>query len=300
MCAVTLFGWLRRNILTVILLVVIAYLLFRSSPIRPLSRSVSYLSNQADYGESASLKVAPTAGVGGMAGIMPEAPLSGEVKNRLVVQNSHLSLKVSNVTENISKIKSQAEGFGGYMVDSSVSKPEETTSGNITVRLPAGKLDEFLSFCRGLAVKVVSENIRGTDVTDQYVDTAKRIETLEKTKRKFEEMLDKAANVQDILQVQREIINLQEQIDSLKGQNQYLEQTAKMAKITVYLASDELDLPYAPSESWRPAVIFKTAVRSLVGTVRKLGTLLIWLAVFSMVWGPILIVYLILKRRKRN
>jgi hypothetical protein len=238
-------------------------------------------------------------GIGGI-GLIPEAAPAPDVTDRMVVQNSHLSLKVSNVTENVAKIKSQAEGLGGYMVDSSIAKPEETTTGNITVRIPAAKLDDFLSFCRGLAVKVVSENIRGTDVTDQYVDTAKRIETLEKTKRKFEEIMDKATQVPEILQVQREIINLQEQIDSLKAQNQYLEQTAKLAKITVYLASDELDLPFAPSEAWRPAVIFKTAVRSLVSTVRKLGTLLIWVAVFSVIWGPVLIVYLIVKRRKRS
>jgi len=290
-----IWGWLKRNWLSAGLFLVIIYLLNRSGQIRPLSQGL----REATY-KNFSSQVAPFAG-GSMNSdsFLPEPVPAPEIKDRLVIQNSYLSLKVKDVSDSLTKIKVKAEALDGYLVEASLSKPEETSSGNITVRIPTAKLDEFLSFCRNLALKVVSETLEGYDVTDQFIDTQKRLETLERTKRKFEEMLDKTVEVQEILQVQREITNLQEQIDKLKGQNQYLEQNAKLVKVTVYLASDELALPYAPSEAWRPGVIFKTAVRTLILALRKVGTILIWSGVFSVLWIPLsLFIYFVHKKIK--
>ena len=121
-----------------------------------------------------------------------------------------------------------------------------------------------------------------------------------KTKAKFEQIMDQATQIQDILQVQREIISLQDQIDSLKGRQNYLEKTAAMAKITIYLSTDEYALPYAPPTSFRPNVIFKEAVRSMVGTIRGLAKDLIWIGVYSAIWLPILLVVIFLRRRKKT
>ena len=137
-------------------------------------------------------------------------------------------------------------------------------------------------------------------VTDQFVDNEARLTILEKNQAKFEDIMDRATNVQDILQVQREIFNLQSQIDGIKGQQNYLSKTAQMAKITIFVSTDELALPYSPAEPWRPEAIFKRAVRSLVGTMQGLGTAVIWLAVYSVVWAPALGIFWYLKNRWGN
>jgi hypothetical protein len=144
---------------------------------------------------------------------------------------------------------------------------------------------------------VVDENVSGRDVTDQYVDLEARLTTLNKTKAKFEEILDRATQVQDLLNVQRELINLQSQIDSIKGQQQYLSQSAKLSKVTVYLSTDEFALPYSPGQPWRPNVVFKLAVRSLVSTLRGAGTAAIWIGVYSPIWAPILAVIWVIKKK---
>lgn len=232
---------------------------------------------------------------------MREAAPAPEVTERLVVKESSLSLLVRKVTETQKAIGQKAQEFGGYMVTSYISHPEESTaaSGSITVRIPQAKFEEVLDYFRSLAVKVVSENLSGQDVTDEYVDIEARLAPLLKTKVKFEEILTQATKVEEILQVQRELINLQGQIDNLKGQQNYLEKSAQMSRIAVYLATDELELPYAPSQAWRPKAIFKQATRSLVASGRKLGSAVIWLAVYSVIWVPVLVIYLLIRRRRR-
>ena len=112
--------------------------------------------------------------------------------------------------------------------------------------------------------------------------------------------MDQTDDIDYLLQIQRELINLQNQIDSLKGRQKYLEQTAKLAKVTLHLSTDEWSLPYAPAKSFRPSVIFKQAVRSLVTSLRGLAEKLIWIAVYAVIWGPVLALFLWLRKRKRN
>jgi len=219
----------------------------------------------------------------------PVEPAPTDTQPRLVIRDTGLSLLVEDVPVTVENIKQSAEQLGGFLVSSHVSKPEESASGQITVRVPSDRQDEALASFKNLAIRVVSENVNGRDVTDQYVDLEARLEVLNETKAKFEAILDQADEVNELLQVQRELTNLQAQIDNVRGQQQYLEQSAELTAITVYLSTDELALPYAPDEVWRPQVVFKLAVRSLISSLRAVGDGLIWLGVFAPLWLPILL-----------
>lgn len=288
-----LIGVLKKNWQLIIIVILVIVLIGRRSS-SPLYKSVNSLpSVGGGFGEVADLKMTGSTGLPSY-----EAAPAPNVKDRLVVKNSTLSLLVNEVANVQKQIIQKTESLGGYMVDSNLNSPEGIKSGNVTVRIPAKKLEEALDFFRSLSIRVVSENLTGYDVTDQYVDIQARLEILNKTKAKFEEILNKAATVSEMMEVQRSLISLQDQIDSLKGQEDYLVKNADNARITVYLSTDELSLPYAPSQPWRPTVIFKQAVRSLVGALRGLGTLMIWIVVFSVIWLPTLIIYLLWRKRR--
>ena len=301
-----LWKWVKNNKLTVFLFIVIGFLFFKGG-IGKLALRKSYnprvaydkgLPRAGGGGEIASLEAPMAKGV--IPPPVPQTTPQSEVKDRLVVEESNVSLLVENVRQKVDQIISYAEEKGGYMVSSSLKQPEEAPFATVVLRVPSRELRPALDHLRSLAVRVTSENLKGWDVTDEYVDLEARVETLEKTKTKFEEILNKAVNIDQILRVQRELINLQQQIDNLKGRQDYLEKTAQNAKLTVYLSSDEWALPYAPSKPFRAKVIFKTAVRSLVLTLRGLAKLAIWAGVYSVIWVPVLIIYLLLKKKKKN
>jgi len=282
--------WIKKNKLTTFLILIILFLLLKNK----ILNSPFILKQQDYYPKTEKFAIGePT-----KESFSSTPPI--ETQNRLIIKESYLSLVVKNIFDAQKKILEKTEKMGGFMVQSYFDNPQEAASATITIRVPAKKLDQVLSEFKKNAVKVVSENISGTDVTEEYTDIEARLKTLYKTKTKFEEIMEKANRVQDILEVQRELINLQQQIDALVGQKQYLEKSANLTKITIYLSTDELSLPYVPTESWRPQLIFKQAVRSLILTLRKIATVLIWAFVYS----PILIllffgIYL-WKKIKRN
>lgn len=223
-----------------------------------------------------------------------------ETSTRMVVQNTSLSMVVKEVSQVQTDIIQQAEGLGGYMVSSNLTNPVEAPYGQIEVRIPVEKLNLAMDYFRSLALKVTSENLVGKDVTDQYQDLDAHLQILNDTKSRYEEIRDKSVTVAELLEVQRELVNLQYQIDQSKGQQVYLSQNAALAKVTIYISTDELALPYTPTESFRPLVIYKYAVRGLLGSLAKIATYGIWALVYSVIWGPILLGFLWFLRRTKS
>jgi len=283
-------GWVKSNKLSSLLLgLILVFLLrnyFASSVINYSGQKIS--SMPADYSYNEGFGVAEKA--------LPISSIETGNQNRLVQKESSMSLLVADVRSSGDMVIRQAEVLGGFMIQSSLSNPGEAPSGSISVRVPSSGLAAYLEILRKQAIRVVSEELSGTDITDQYKDINSRLETLNNTKRKFDDIYEKAVLIPDILEVQNRLIELQDQIDSLKGQQQYMEKSTEMARVSVYLSTDELSLPYASDSSWRPGVVFKTAVRSLVDNLRGIASSLIWIAVYALLWGPVLVILFIIRR----
>lgn len=303
--------WVRKNALLIILLLIIGYFLLNLTRaffgVNLLSLKVPS-NTDSYYKTSEGINLSPGGSFGSVGvstgvsspSLMPRyqqdyAPQT-EVQNRLVIQESNLSLLVKDVTDTRIKILSYTQQKGGYMVSSNISNPQDAPTATVVVRVPSADLEDALNYFHSLSVKVVSENLLGRDVTDQYVDIDTRIAQLERTKTRIETILDSATQITDISNLTQQILSYQNQIDSLKGQQDALEKNAQLAKLTIYLSTDEMALPYAPSETFRPGVIFKLAVRSLVGTLRGLATIGIWLGVYAVVWVPALALYIFLRK----
>lgn len=280
-----LVDWVKGNtIASLVILILLLYVVFGNfsqTAVRQISTNEVTKTGYEDVVSEAAQ------GIGGPNLASPETTTTSE---RLVVRETNISLVVKDVSGTADQVLAYAESVGGFMVSSSVSKPEESPVATVVVRIPSTKLKAVMDNFRSLAIKVSSENLRGRDVTEDYEDIDARIATLEKTITRFEEIREVATKVPDLLTVTREIISLQRQIDSLEGRKQYLEDTAAFAKITVYMATDELALPYQPPTGFRPSVVFREAVRSLLTTLYSWASKLIWFGVYSVIWLPVVVV----------
>ncbi len=237
-------------------------------------------------------------------GILPVEPSSPRlgVSDRKVIRNANFSLLVRDLELKVEQVESEVIAAGGFLVNKNISDLEGGERAFLEIRVPVDMADNIMNTLRGVAVRVVDEHIFGSDVTDQYYDIDERLRVLNQNKARFEEIMAKAEEVEDILKVQREILETQSQIDSLKGQLQYMEESSKTVLITVNMSTDELDLPYAPETIWRPDAVFKLALHSLIGTFRGAANIVIWLGVYSVVWAPILggIILFYKKSRKKT
>ncbi len=226
-----------------------------------------------------------------------QAAPTPDIEERKIAENSKFSLLVKNVTETTDNIKKKiSEIKGAYTVSSNINRGEYSDTANIVIRVPVANVEEIKTFLRDSSVKVISENIERKDITDSYVDIERRLSDLEKQRIRFEQILNSADTVEELMSVQNAIFQLQNQIDSYQGQLNYMKGITRTSKITIYLATDEMSLPYAPENPWKPEAVFKNAVRSLLTTLQGIGKLLIWVAVYSPLVLVLIVTYVIIKK----
>lgn len=290
MNASSIANWISQNkFVSIVILALVLAFLFKNHPVR----TSFHTKNTLNYGGTASYdgERAPT------LGMAPEIASDSSVRGGVIptatgrqfIAETYFSIQVDDVQNRMGEVISNAVNTGGFLVNSNITRPLESPVGTVTVRVPVDRAGSFINFIRDLSIKVVSENISGRDVTSQYEDNEARLITLEKTKTIFENMLDQTQNIDQLLRIQREIINLQSQMDSIKTQQIRLEEMSSTVAFTVYLSTDEFGLPYAPDNNWRPEVAFKMAVRSLVISLRGLAESAIWIGVYAVIWLPIFI-----------
>lgn len=293
-------NWIKSH---KILSIIIAFLLLFAFYSFPIDR-FTYYSNIPGASMTPSEKYSYGSISGGndaMYSGRGQAAPTPDVEERKVAENSNFSLLVKNVTETTDNIKKKiSEIKGAYTVSSNINRGEYSDTANIVIRVPVANVEEIKTFLRDSSVKVISENIERKDITDTYVDIERRLSDLEKQRVRFEQILNSADTVEELMSVQNAIFQLQNQIDSYQGQLNYMKGITRTSKITIYLATDEMSLPYAPENPWKPEAVFKNAVRSLLTTLQGIGKLLIWVAVYSPLILVLIVAYVIIKKLIRR
>ncbi|MBK8905611.1 MAG: DUF4349 domain-containing protein [Anaerolineaceae bacterium] len=208
-------------------------------------------------------------------------------QERLIIRTANMSLVVTDTEEAMDTISRMAEENGGWVVNSSVFQYNETAkTGNITIRVPSSGFNSAMEALRNMAVEVRQESTSGQDVTEEFVDLSARLENLEATADRVRAFLDEAETVEEALAVNQELSRLESEIEAMKGRLQYLSQSASFSTITVDLTPDIVAQPIEPS-NWRPAVVFRNAVDSLVEALQGVAEFGIWFAVYLL---PLLLI----------
>ncbi len=84
-----------------------------------------------------------------------------------------------------------------------------------TIKIKPEELDGFLQYI-GTLGKLINCQISTDDITTQYYDATTRLQTMEKSLERYNEFLDRAQTIEEVLQVQNYINQLTVEIESLK------------------------------------------------------------------------------------
>lgn len=152
--------------------------------------------------------------------------------NRKIIYNASVSLDVKDVNKTYDTIDAKAKEIGGYTASSNINKENS----QITVRVPAVKLDEFLKFLDTLGGENKQSNINTDDVTDQYTDTESRIRNLKAEEAQLLEIMKKAATVDETLKVQSELYRVRGEIESLQGRVNMWDKLVEMSTVSINLS----------------------------------------------------------------
>jgi hypothetical protein len=251
---------------------------------------------------------APTVMPEAMAGTASAVPATaGKTVSgveRKIIKDAKVDLLVQDTDTAIDRITGVAVEFDGFILDSRTWYEGDHKYATVVLRVHVQFFEQALQRVRGIALKVENETVSGQDVTDQYVDLQSRLRNLEATEARIRSFLDKATDVEDALEVNRELTEIEEQIESIKGTLTFLAERSAMSSITVDLRPlvptptvtptvTVTPTPTAtPVAAWSPRDTYSQASEFLtVAVLRRLVDVAIWT---SVVCGPFLIFLIVI------
>ena len=227
---------------------------------------------------------------------------AAQAQERLVIENADLAIVVEDPRARMSQIGALANEFGGYVVSSNLyqsftSFGVEVPEATIVIRVPSQRLDEALERIKEDVVDIQYENRSGQDVTNQYVDLQARLRAKEAAEAKLLEIMEEATRAEDVLAIYLQVQSVQTEIEQLKGQIQYLEESAAMSSISVRLIAEEGTQPIEVGP-WRPEGAAREAIQDLIFFIQNfvdalIRFVLLVLPSLILIAIPLFILYLI-------
>ena len=166
--------------------------------------------------------------------------------SRKLIRNAQLELQVANYEATVVRLTTIASEEKGFVATQSSAKlPNGKLQGTVVVKVVPENLDRFLEKARSLG-ELKNETLGTEDVTKAYFDTDARLRNAKRMEERLLQMLDKnTGKVSDLLQVEKELARVREQIEQMQGELKYYDALVQYATVTISLAEKDLDEPAA-------------------------------------------------------
>jgi hypothetical protein len=182
---------------------------------------------------------------------------------RKLVRTGDLRLQVDDYEPMHAQLDALLRSAGGFVANAQVTHVDgRVVQATLTVRLPTAGYDDALARLAKLGT-VLEESTHTDDVTDQWVDVTARLANAKRLEGRLVEMVaQKTGTVADLLEVERELARVREQVELFEGRLRVLDDQVSLSTLTLRVETRSTYVAAAPptfgseagralSSSWR-------------------------------------------------
>lgn len=243
----------------------------------------AYAADDADYGWEKAAGAVDSAAQEESA-VIAEGAGSQEVSdaaaqdaaNRKLIKTVSLDLQTKEFDTLKQNLEKEIENCGGYVESSNYYIPQgeyQYRYYNLTVRIPAEKLDSFVKTAGNLGTLTdKSENVE--DVTLNYVDMTAYKESLQIEYERVTEILKEATELDQILALESKLSELRYEINSYESQLRTYDNLISYSTVHIYISEVEVVKDITPTVGSR----IRNGFRESLNTVKNFFVdLFVWI-----------------------
>ena len=224
-----------------------------------------------------------------------------EMETRKLVRTADLTIRTKQFEQAAQQVQALLAEAGGYVEYSYQHGEEGYRRLNLSMRVPSSCLDDFLASMEG-AGRVTDRSQSVTDMTTQYQDNEARLSTLYAKRDRLNELLLKAEDVADLIEIESAIADTQYEIDRYETSQRSIDHQVDLSAVSVNLIEER-----AADTAIADVSLGERIRAAFAASVEWLGEfgqdLLVFLAVIAPVAVPaaaIVILVVSIRKRKRK
>lgn len=162
-----------------------------------------------------------------------------------IIRSGNIGLKVKDIDDAKSRIDGLLIQSGGYYANENFNDYDHESVYNLTARIPSASFETFIVGIEAAGGTMVHKNISARDVTEEFMDTEMRLDNRKQYLDRYNELLQQAFTVTDIIEIQEKTRRLEEEIESIEGRLKYLSQQVEFSTVYITLTREK-DFKYEP------------------------------------------------------
>jgi hypothetical protein len=207
-------------------------------------------------------------------------PGATDVLPDLIIRTGTASIQVDSLDAAIAMVRNLARRVGGFVAGSSTQAGRgQLHAATLELRVPAGRFDEAVDGLRPLG-KVEAVNVTAEDVGEEYVDVQARMVNARRLEARLIDVLARrTGKLSDVLDVERELARVREEIERYEGRLRYLRTRVAVSTLTltVHEPVPVVDhgspgvMAEAARQAWRNFIALVAFAIQALGVVVPLG-----------------------------
>ncbi|HVH13744.1 MAG TPA: DUF4349 domain-containing protein [Longimicrobium sp.] len=197
--------------------------------------------------------------------------------NPMLVRTGQAVLEVDSLEEGIARVRALAQRMGGIVGNTTISAgTEETRRADVELRIPSARFDEAVGGLTPIG-RVETVNVSAEDVGEEYTDVSARVANARRLESRLLDLLEsRSGRLEEILNVEREVARVREEIERYEGRLRYLRTRASVSVLTVTLHEPQTVMGARPGD--RPirdafGIAWRNFVDLVAGLIASLGIL---------------------------
>lgn len=165
-----------------------------------------------------------------------EKLISDDVK---IIKTANLRFATTNIDDSFVLIQKSAKQYKAIIQSDNIGKDYSSIYRKITLRIPNQYFDTFINEMSKGVNFFDRKEISSQDVSEEFVDIEARLKAKQTLEKRYLELLNKANKVSEILEIERELANIREEIEAKQGRLKYLQSRVSMSTITIQMYTEK-------------------------------------------------------------
>lgn len=216
-------------------------------------------------------------------------------ENQKLIRKLRLTAETEALDKLLSKVEQKVKDLGGYMESREVNNDNAYDRwAELIIRVPAESLDQFSEAVEENA-NVTSSTETTENITLSYVAAESRVKALETEQTRLLELLAKANNMTEILQIEERLTVVRTELESMTSQLRLYDNQVDYGTINLSLSEVKEYTEEVPDGFWqRIGTGLAGSIKNLITGFKELLIFIVvalpYLALFAAVGGSVLFI----------
>lgn len=150
-----------------------------------------------------------------------------------IIRTADLRFETSNISNAFDIIQKAISKNKATVQEDNSGKDENSVFRNITLRVHNSN---FLNFIQEISQGIDHfdrKNIASQDVTQEYIDLESRMNSKKTLEKRYLQLLSKANKVSEMIEIERKLAEIREEIEAKEGQFKYMKNQIAMSTVSL-------------------------------------------------------------------